>query len=661
MAPDSRETFRFGDFELDLAAYELRDKGRVVRLERQPMDLLILLIERRGQLVTRAEIVERLWGPDVFVDVETGVHTAIRKVRRALRDSPDAPTFLDTVPGKGYRFIAPVRVDGPAAAAAAPAPAPEGERPRPTEAAREALPSASESAVPRRALLAAIALMVAVLVGLSAWAWHQTEVTPSDVTLAVLPFDNLSGDPEAEYLASGLAEEVIVVLGEIDPAHVHVVGRTSIMSYKHSTKTRAEIARELRVDYLVESAVRAEHGRVRITAGLVRTRDQVQVWSDSYDREPTSILSLQQELSMAIATQIRLRLSPDRLSALARRQTQNAEAYDLYLRGRNFENQRTPATTRRAIEYLQRATALDPNYALAWAALGKVYSGSTLNSDAPPLVVGPLARNAVMQAVRADPNLAEAQEALGHSLWTFSWDWPTAERALRRAVALDPQSVMSHTTLGHLLSQMGRHGEAEPLMRRARALDPLFATSHALSSQVAYQARDYAAAVEYARQAITIDPDFWIGHIMLGQAYQGLGRTNEALEELTIAARFSGQNSKALSFRGHLLAKAGRPNEARDLLRTLDAASHQRYVPPYAFALVHAGLGDADAVFASLDKAFAVHDVHLMYLPVDPKWDPYRDDPRFKALVDHCGFMHTASTDGAAPARDAVRTEQPTW
>jgi TolB-like protein/DNA-binding winged helix-turn-helix (wHTH) protein/Flp pilus assembly protein TadD len=639
MAPDSRETLRFGDFVLDLAAYELRDKGRAVRLERQPMDLLILLVERRGQLVTRAEIVERLWGPDVFVDVETGVHTAIRKVRRALRDSPDAPSFLDTVPGKGYRFIARVGVEGPATVTAAPVP----ERARPEVPAREAPPSRSTSS--RRALFATVALVLAVLAGLSAWVWRRTELTPSEVTLAVLPFDNLNGDPEAEYLASGLAEEVIVALGQIDPAHVHVVGRTSIMTYKHTTKPRAQIARELSADYLVESAVRAEHGRVRITASLVRARDQVQVWSDSYDREPTSILSLQQELSAAIAGQIRLRLSPDRLSALGRRQTQNADAYDLYLRGRNFANQRTPATATRAIEYFQRATALDPNYALAWAGLAKVYSASTLNADAAPLTVGPLGRDAAMHAVHSDPNLSEAQEALGHSLWTFGWDWPAAERAYRRAVALDPQSVMGHTGLGHLLSQMGRHTEAEPLMHRARQLDPLFATSHALSSQVAYQARDYASAVEYARQAITIDPEFWIGHIMLGQAYQGLGRTPQALEELTAAARFSGQNSKALSFRGYLLAKAGHANEARDLLRTLEAASHQRYVPPYAFALVHAGLGDADAMFASLDEAFTVHDVHLIFLPVDPKWDPYRDDPRFKALVDRCGFMRTASRD----------------
>ena len=297
----------------------------------------------------------------------------------------------------------------------------------------------------------------------------------------------------------------------------------------------------------------------------------------------------------------------------------------------------------RAIDYLTRATTLDPSYALAWAGLAKAYSGGPLNADAPPLPAGSRARDAAMKAVRIDPQLSEAQEALGHSLWTFSWDWPAAERAMRQAVALDPLSVAGHMSLGHLLSQMGQHPEAGREMRRARDLDPLFAMSHALSSQVAYQAHDYPSAVEYANEAITIDPEFWVGHIMLGQAYEGQGRTAEALKELVTAGRSSGQNSKALSFRGYLLAKAGQADEARDLLRTLEAASQKQYVPPYAFALVHAGLGDRDSVFQWLDKAFAVHDVHLIYLPVDPKWDPYRDDPRFKAQVDQCNFMHVAA------------------
>ena len=204
---------------------------------------------------------------------------------------------------------------------------------------------------------------------------------------------------------------------------------------------------------------------------------------------------------------------------------------------------------------------------------------------------------------------------------------------------------MAHIMLGRVLSQMGRHAEAKPEMRRGRDLDPFSAMGHALSSEVAFQARDFPAALEHARQAIVVDPEFWIGHLMLGQAYAQLGQNDLALEALTVAARFSGQNSKAMSLRGYVLAKAGRVNEARDLLTTLETASRQRYVPPYALALVHAGLGEREAVFDSLEKAYAAHDVHLVALPVDPKWDPYRADPRFVALLARCGFMRAVPAD----------------
>jgi TolB-like protein/DNA-binding winged helix-turn-helix (wHTH) protein len=633
------ETFRFGDFELDVAAYQLRRKGHPVKVGRQPMDLLILLVQHRGQLVPRTAIVEKLWGQDVFVDVEMGVNTAISKIRQALRDSPESPAFVETVPGKGYRFIAALESSKPMEAAA-----PTDIAPPPVVAPAEPVavsPERPPAFVRHRLPLAFATLATLALLALAAWLWREPTSAVSSVTLAVLPFENLSGDPDREYLADGLAEETIASLGQMDPERMRVVGRTSIMAYKGTTKSLAAIGRELGSDYLVESSIRSEGPLLRVTSKLIRVRDQIQVWSQSYDRQPSSMLGLQRELSAAIAAQIQLRLSAARIDALAQRQTRNAEAFDLYLRGLNFANQRTPPTTERAIEYFRRATALDPTYALAWSGLAMAYAASPINSDAAPLDVWGPARDAARQAVRADPDLAEAQHAAGYVDWAFEWNWPRAEAALTRAIALDPQNAMAHQTLGHVLSQMGRHREAEPLMLRARQLEPLYAFPPAMSGQVAFQARNYSGAVEYATQAVGLDPEFWIGHISRAQAYERLGQYDRALEGATTAARFSGQNSKALSLRGYVLARAGRADEAREVLRAMRTAAQQRYVPPYALALIHAGLGEADATFEWLDRAYAAHDVHLIFLPVDPKWDPYRNDPRFVALLERCGFRQS--------------------
>ena len=618
----SGDIFRFGDFELDVPAYELRRSGRPIKLERQPMDLLILLVQRRGQLVSRAEIVDRLWGKDVFVDVETGVHTAARKIRQALGDSTDAPAYLETVPGKGYRFVAHID-DG-----------------RPVES----------HPTLRRPAVAVGLLLIVLAAGVSAWTWFRAADAPAQVALAVLPFENLTGDRDREYLADGLSEETIASLGQIDPERLIVLGRTSMMAYKGTRKSLAVIGDELNVDYLIESSVRAESDWLRVTAKLIRVRDQVQVWSATYDRTATSVLGLQSELSTAIAEQIRLRLSPQRLEALSRRHTRNAQAYDAYLRGRNFANQRTPATNIRAIEYYQRATTLDPNYALAWAELASVQASSPINGDAPPLPVLPLASDAAQHAIDADPNLAEAQLALAYVKWMLEWDWPAAEAGLRRAVLLDPGLAMAHTILGHCLSQMGRHSEALAELRRARELDPLSALTHAMSSQIAFQARDYSAAVEHARQAIVIAPEFWIGHMQSAQAYEQLGNIDRAIEDLARAERFSGSNSKAISLKAYVLAKSGRAAEAREIVRLLEGGSRMRYVPPLTIALVHAGLGDRSAVFEWLERAYAARDVHLIFLTVDPKWDPYRADPRFQALLARCGFVEQ-------PTRTAQSTQ----
>lgn len=632
------------------------------------MDLLILLVESRGQLVSRSDIVDRLWGKDVFVDVETGVNTAISKVRQALRDSPDAPVFVETVPGRGYRFIAAVEVVSGAPAAIVPAPLValppvpptepmiqattvrlENQAPTPTAAVSSSRSIAGSDTAPpsqpriaSRTRLVIGGLVLSAVAGFVTWNWPRVSTPLSRVTLAVLPFENLGSDPERQYLADGLTDETAASLAQIDPERLSVKGRT--LRYKGTTKTAAEIGRELSVDYLVESSIRSEGGRLRVIARLIRVRDQELVWSRSYEREPTSLLGLQQELSTAIAEQVHLRLSPDRLNGLERRQTRNADAYDEYLSGRYLQSRRTPETNARALQHYERAITLDPDYALAWCGLAFTYAASAVNGDARPFDVWPQARNAAAQAVRANPNLPEAHLTAGYVNWLLGWDWRAAEAALQQGVSLDPGNAEANRLLGHVLSQMGRQGEAESAMRRARELDPLDALTHALSSQVSFQARDYSAAVKHAREAILLDSKLWIGYMQLGQAYAQMGESDLALEVLADAARFSGGNSKALSLRGYVLAKAGRANEAGAVLRKLEGLAHDRFVPPFAMALVHAGLGEPDAVFEWLNKAYAVRDVHLMYLTVDPKWDPYRADPRFQALLARCGFAGVAKT-----------------
>jgi TolB-like protein/DNA-binding winged helix-turn-helix (wHTH) protein/Flp pilus assembly protein TadD len=657
-SPEVHSTLRMRDVVLDVAAYELRRDGRAIRLERQPMDLLILLVEHRGHLVSRSQIIDAMWGKDVFVDVETGVHTAIRKIRQALRDPADAPVFIETVPGKGYRFIAPVEVLSPERTR--PANPPPEAAVTPVADARAALQPASVerprgpggpasptpipiAAAPagwarRVSVVAAVLLAVAALAGIAGWSWRRSARPDPGrrLIIAVLPFLNLSRDPGDEYLAAGLAEDTIVSLGRMDPDHVSVIGRTSMLAYRGTTKSLAEIGRDLAADYVVESSLRAEGESVRITARLVRAIDQVQIWSESFDKTRGNVLDVQQELSQRIAENVRARLSPPRAGARARQQTGNAEAYDQFLRGRDFLNQRNPDAMRRAIAAFERATTLDPDYALAWAGLSITHAARVVNSDADPRVVLPIARAAAVRAVRVDPGLSEAQHALGTVHWLLEWNWAAAEGAFRRSAELDPNSSFSHQSLGHMLSQAARHAEAEPAMRRARELDPRNATPYALSSQVAFQGRDPRAALEFARRAIELNRSLWFGYQMLGQALEQLGQNDTALEALSSAVRLSGRNSKPVSLEGYVLARAGRTTEAHAVLASLEAASRERYVPPYAMALVHAGLGDKAAVFDWLERAYAVRDVHLMYLPVDPKWDPYRADPRFVALLERC-------------------------
>jgi TolB-like protein/Flp pilus assembly protein TadD len=575
-------TYEFANFRLQPREKQLVCGQKAVKLQPKVFDTLVMLVENHGRLVEKDNFLKGLW-PDTFVEEATLAH-CVSELRKTLRAEGGGTEFIETVAKRGYRFLAPVKS---------------------TE------------------LSAAVA---------------------TTTVLAVLPFENLGPGTDREYLTDGLTEEVIAALGQIDPVRLSVIGRTTIMRYKRTTKSLNEIGRELSAAFLVESSLRSEGGRIRVTSKLVRTEDQVQIWSATYDSEPKSMLAFQRELSSTIAQQIRLRLSPGRLDALARRQAHNPEAYDAYLQGRYYWNLFTPATTRKAVECYQRATQLDPHYALAWTGLADAFASSPIHADAAPRDVWEKARRAAEQAVAAEPELAETQTSLGFVKFWLDWDWSEAEAAYRRAIAIDPNYSLVYRLLGIVLGHVGgREEEARQAMERARAIDPLQAMHHALSAQVAFLGRDFSAALEFARHAAVVLSDFWIANFQMAQAYEQLGDYELALKALSRAGGMGGENSKMISLRGYVLTKMGREEEARAVLKTLEALSRERYIPPCAIAQVHVGLDEHDLAFAKLDRAVEMHDVHLASLPADAKWDALRGDARFADVLRRCGLPYPSS------------------
>lgn len=612
------QIYRFGEFELDLDAFELKMPGKAVKLERRALDLLALLVRQPNRLVPRDEIIAALWPPNVVIDFDSGLNTLVRKVRTALGDSSDSPKFIETVPGRGYRFVAPVKTfTEPAPPASPAAPPPEQKPPR----------------LPRSTLIAtAIALLMLVAVSI---AWLVVDTRSGPTRIAVLPFENLTGTDELAYLASGLAEETGTALAQIDVKDLRVI-RVSAQGFAESSLSLADFGRRYGVDFVVQSSLRLDRQRIRVTSRLVRIADNEQVWSASIDRELTNVLGVQRELSTAIAEQVRLRLSPEFAAAIARRQTQNPAAYALYLKARFEWSKLTPAGTRRALEYFEQATKADPNYALAWAGLAFGAITSTRTADVAPMIAVPIARHALDEALRLGADLAETQYAQGYYSLFHELNRPAAEKAARAAIKLDPNNAQAHVLLGVSLMRAGDAVEGREMMRRARELEPMFALAFANSANVALNTGDPQGALEFSRQTIAIDPEFWLGHYYLGRAQLALGDLNAAQKASADAARFSDGHSLTYPARVEVLVRLGRQDEARELLKEAEERAVRQYMPPYTLGVLQALVGDKDAAFVRLDRAIEVHDVNLLGLEADPNLRSLRDDPRFKDLVHRC-------------------------
>jgi TolB-like protein/DNA-binding winged helix-turn-helix (wHTH) protein/Flp pilus assembly protein TadD len=628
----SMVSYRFLDFELDPRRYELRRKGRNVPLEKIPMDLLILLLEKKGDLVSREEIIERIWGKDVFVDSEAGINTAIRKIRQSLHDDPENPRFIQTVVGRGYRFLPLIKVV----------------KEPPVDLNETSTNTVdSQSIVPREvpsphswmiwAVVSVLVVFVLVLLGANVRGsrdWLLGRSRPAAIrSLAVLPLENLSRDPGEEYFTDGMTDELITDLAQI--GELRVISRTSVMRFKGARKPLPEIARELNVDAVVEGTVERYGDHVRVRAQLIRAADDRHLWAETFEREPEDILALQSEVASAIARQVQVKLLPGPRGGV--RPVKSA-VYEEYLKGRFAWNKRSEAGLQEGIEHFQQAIAIDPNYAAAYSGLADSYTTMGYLSYIAPKEAFPQARAAAVKALELDSTLAEPHASLAYVRFYHDWDWPGAEAEFRQAVALNPNYAAAHDWYSYFLTAVGRPEEALVEIRRAQEIDPLsLVISTDIGFQLYYQKR-YDEAISQLRKTLQMNPKFPLAHLWLGRAYQQKQMYEEAIAEYRETDAALPDWVVTLAAIGNVEGVAGKRREARDILAKLNTLAQKKYVTPYGVALVYDGLGEKDQALSWLDKALDDRSHWLVWIRLDPRWDAVRDEPRFKRIVSRVAF-----------------------
>ena len=645
------KVFRFGPFESRPHGSGLYKHGLRLKIRPQPLQVLNLLLSRAGEVVSRETLRKQLWSSETFVDFEHSLNTAVKELRAVLDDSALRPRYIQTVPKLGYSFIAHVEL---CEFAAEPIPVTfahsgAGEF---TPEEFQYLDALSEEAVDarrqRRPMLLAVSLaLLSLLVvgGYLLWSRYYRMAHASaagQTMLAVLPFENLTGDASQEYFSEGLTEEMIAQLGHADPQHLGVIARTSVMHYKQTREPMNQIGRELGVEYLLEGSVRRDADKMRITAQLIRARDQVHMWSHQYDRTPNSLLSLQAEIAQEISDSIQLTLGDSKPSgsalAAASPSPKSYEAYDLYLRGRYFWNKRTGDGFQRAVESFERAIAEDPGYARAYVGLADTYALMASYYVAPQSELIPKARAAALKALALDENLAEAHASLALIAQNYDWDWQTAEKEYRRAIALDPNYATGHHWYSEHLAFRGRFNESFEEMERARRLDPLSLIIQTDSASGLYFAREYDRAIAQFRSVLDMEPNFSHAH-MLFSAYVQEGKFTEALDDVRTWDREKDSDLVWVrASQAYIYGRAGQPAKARRLLEELIQSTRRHAVGPMIFVAPYVGLGDNDEAFVWLEKSVAAHSPGLIALKVDPIYDPLRRDPRFQDLLRRIGL-----------------------
>lgn len=622
VATTQSTVIRFGVFELDVRSGELRKRGLRVPLQQQPLQILLMLLNRPGEMVTRQELQEKLWPGGTFVDFDRSLNKAVVKLREALGDDPDSPRYIETLPRRGYRFLAM---------------APEGVSPIPSNpAATETsiVPVPEEKAHRYRPIAVGGLVAAIALTSLGAVLWRRWQYGTSVQvrSIAVLPLDNLSGDSSQDYFADGMTDELITDLGKIGT--IQVISRTSVMHYKGTRRTVPEIARELKVDAIVEGSVVRSGQKVRITAQLIAAPSDKHLWAESYERDVGDILGVQNSVALEIARQVRIRLTSAQQERLQRYRSINSAAYDAYLVGRYSQTTQSAEGIKKGLPAFGQAIELDPSYAPAYAGLADTYSLLANYFVLSPKEAFPQAKAAAKKALELDPDSPEAHTALGYPENHYTWDWVAAEREYKIAIALNPSYATAHLRYAELLSNLGRHDEAIAEIRRAQELDPLSLVMRSNVGRFLYFARRYDEAIQELQETLQLDPGRVYAHLHLGMCYEAKGMWSEALNEFEqVKTAFNGHPGAALA---HAYAETGQTAQARTIAHDLRRGAGDS--DWFYIASAYAALGEKDEAFRCLEKAFQTHDFYLSFLKVHPYMDPLRPDPRYSDLLHRIGL-----------------------
>jgi len=635
---------RFGTFEVSLQSGEVRKAGLRIRVQQQPMKLLEILLEHPGEVVTREELRSRVWPSENFGDFDQALNIAIGKLRSALGDSAESPRFIETLPKRGYRFIADVSVvdadAGPKRQEPVGAELPALDPGKKIQAAGLAVASKRRRWPTRWVGALALVIIIIIVIGLSilsVWLLRSRAPAPTGIrSIAVLPLENLSGDAAQNYFADGMTDELITDLAQISA--LRVISRTSVMVYKGARKPLPQIARELNVDAVVEGTVLRSGDQVRITAQLIEASTDKHLWSQSYEGELRDTLALQNRVATAIADQIRINLTPQEQAALKNVKVVNPEAYESYLKGRYFWNKRTADGLKVALAYFKQTIEEDPKYAQAYSGLADTYAllGDWQYAVMTPKEAFLQAKTAAIKALELDSTLGEAHNSLAFVLDGFDWDFDSAGKEFQRAIELSPGYATAHHWYAWHLSLLGRYDQAIAEMRKAQNLDPLSLIINADLAEVLVLAHSYDESIQQSRKTIEMDPNFALAHNQLAQAYLQKHMYDEAVAELQEAVKLSGDSPTCIANLARAYIASGKGSEAVQLLGDLKKRSNPSHSNASEIAMIYASLGDTDQAMNWLEKGFEERFNPGVLLR--PGFDPLRLDPRFQKLLRRVGL-----------------------